>query len=300
MSIYAHGDTFAELDALVAVQNDGHTPEILVLIAELDAIVASTEPYSPRPGFVADEYKIRPENAQENKLAPEDPASVPQCANQPLTLTDPLTLSGPPSNGIPPCVRKASDQGRSGQKDVVGVFGKIAGRALEKEKTRKARRKAARLDLIARTKTWDGRKSKGRKDRLSAAEKFSAAVWHTAAAGGLAVSLNLGIRRESMLVYHEAPRRRMMQNLHRQLSSAGFRDLPYAFTFEMTPEADGDRLHLHGVIDTSGLSTDQICLLSELSAPSRRSSVSASCIRSPRSSHREKGHAAIRMGSRLQ
>ena len=119
--------------------------------------------------------------------------------------------------------------------------------------TRQPRRAAAKLGSIALEKTWEGRKSKGRKDKLTEVEKFSAAIWHVAASKGTAVSLNLGFRRESMLWSVEAPKRRMMQNLHKHLSAAGFGRLPYAFAFEITPATEGHRVHLHGVIDTSGL-----------------------------------------------
>jgi hypothetical protein len=119
---------------------------------------------------------------------------------------------------------------------------------------RKPRLLAGRLDLVATRKSWDGTKSKGRRDRVNEAEKFSAAVWHTAAVKGLAVSLNLGIRREAVLLEHADPRRRFTQNLSKHLSEAGLQSLPYALVFELTREADGGRLHLHGVVDTSLLS----------------------------------------------
>jgi len=55
----------------------------------------------------------------------------------------------------------------------------------------------------------------------------------------------------------------MMQILQRHLSEAGFGDLPYAFVFEMAPERDGRRLHVHGVMDTSGRSDEDMPLLSD-------------------------------------
>ena len=120
--------------------------------------------------------------------------------------------------------------------------------------TRQPRRAAAKLDGIAMKKTWEGSKGKGRKDKLTKTEKFSAAVWSVAASHGMAVSLNLGIPCQAMLWGAGDPQRRMMQNLHKHLSSAGFGDLPYAFAFEITSNALGGRVHLHGAIDTSGLS----------------------------------------------
>lgn len=135
---------------------------------------------------------------------------------------------------------------------------RLAGKKPSTPPIRQPRRAAAKLEKIAREKTWEGRKSKGRKDKLTEAEKFSAAVWHVAASGGVSVSLNLGFRREAMLWNVGNPRRRMMQNLHKHLSAEGFGELPYAFTFEMPSEAEGHRLHLHGVIDTSGLTDAEI------------------------------------------
>lgn len=114
------------------------------------------------------------------------------------------------------------------------------------------------LDRVAIKKTWNGTKPKGNKNRMSEAEKFSAAVWQVAQAGGHAISLNLGIRREAMLTDHNDPRRRLMQNLNKHLRDAGFKDLPYQFVLELNPESEGGRLHLHGVIDTSGLTPDDL------------------------------------------
>ncbi|MBT9247922.1 hypothetical protein KM031_22405 (plasmid) [Gemmobacter fulvus] len=123
---------------------------------------------------------------------------------------------------------------------------------------RKPRRSAAQLDKVALKKTWDGSKRRQRHDRLSEAEKFSASVWSAAAANGLAVSLNLGISREAMLRTHANPKRRMTQNLSKHLSEAGLGHLPYAFVFELTPEREGGRLHLHGVMDISGLTSAEV------------------------------------------
>lgn len=143
-------------------------------------------------------------------------------------------------------------------------------------KTREPRRIASQLDRVAIKKTWNGTKSNGYKDCMSEAEKFTAAVWHTAQAGGHAISLNLGIRREAMLTNHSDPRRRMMQNLNKHLGDAGFKELPYQFVFELNPESEGGRLHLHGVIDTSGLTPDDLPRLSH--ALCRAASVASGAI----------------------
>lgn len=50
-----------------------------------------------------------------------------------------------------------------------------------------------------------------------------------------------------------------MKVLHRHLKAAGFEKLPYALIFELEPDVgDVGRLHLHGVLDTSGLTHDQL------------------------------------------
>lgn len=155
-------------------------------------------------------------------------------------------------------------------------------------KTRKTRRVSARLERVAIKKTWKGTKSKGYKDRMTEAEKFSAAVWQTAEAGGHAISLNLGIRREAMLTDHDDPRRRMMQNLSKNLRDAGFKDLPYQFVFELNPETEGGRLHLHGVIDTSGLTPDDLPRLRH--ALCRAASFASGAIGGERQLHMEPLH----------
>lgn len=103
---------------------------------------------------------------------------------------------------------------------------------LSTQPLRKPRRVAAQLDRVAVKKSWSGTKSKGLKDRLTNTEKFVAAIWSTAAVKGVAVSLNLGVQREGMLLKHSNPRRRMMQTLQHHLSEAGFGDLPYVSTAE--------------------------------------------------------------------
>jgi hypothetical protein len=134
--------------------------------------------------------------------------------------------------------------------------------AVQRIKVRQPRRAAAKLDRVALKKTWDGTKSKQRKDRATDADKLSAAVWHAAEAQGLAVSLNLGLAREVLLTHCDQPARRMMKSLSRHLSAVGLGKIPYAFSFELTPVGATDRLHLHGVIDTSGLTSGDLDRLS--------------------------------------
>ena len=143
---------------------------------------------------------------------------------------------------------------RSSQEDNRdNVVWRIAAQVENSSVSSKPRRVAAQLDRIAARKTWDGTKSKHRKDKVSDADKLSAAVWSAAETSGLAVSLNLGIEREGMLLAHGNPKRRMMQSLSKHLAEVDLGHLPYAMVFEFTPESEGGRLHLHGVIDTNGL-----------------------------------------------
>ncbi|MFC6496520.1 hypothetical protein ACFP8Z_02645 [Gemmobacter lanyuensis] len=91
---------------------------------------------------------------------------------------------------------------------------------------------------MAARMTWEGTSRKERRDKLPEAGKFAAAVRAAAMSNGLAVSLNIGIRREAMLLEHGDPKRRMTQALSKHLSPAGFGDLPYALLFEVAPERD--------------------------------------------------------------
>lgn len=125
--------------------------------------------------------------------------------------------------------------------------------AAPREVHRSPRLATAVLEAMAARMTWEGTSRKERRDKLPEAGKFAAAVRAAAMSNGLAVSLNIGIRREAMLLEHGDPKRRMTQALSKHLSPAGFGDLPYALLFEVAPERDFGRLHLHGVVDVSGL-----------------------------------------------
>lgn len=117
--------------------------------------------------------------------------------------------------------------------------------------TRRPRQKSACVDNFIRKRWRD----------TSEIEKFSVAAAHTEAVGGLAFSLNLGTKREGMLRSADDPRTRMRKNLDTHLRAVGLEDLPLAWLFEVTPDKDGNRLHLHGVVDTSGLSDADISRL---------------------------------------
>jgi len=196
---------------------------------------------APRPKVVADAISDRPRSGQPSKPFAALVRSRPQCAS--------------PTPALPPSIaRKLHRQSAHAARTTNGQT-RTTTTALPA--VRKPKRKAAQIDALAATKTWAGKDSKNRKDKLTEAEKMSAAVFQVAEAGGRAVSLNLGIRRESMLMFHDDPRRRMMQNMNKHLKAAGLEHVPYGFVFEVTREPDGNRLHLHGVVGTTGLSSEQ-------------------------------------------
>lgn len=235
---------FAELDAALAEQDAGVPDDWQRLVDELNAIGTSPSVGEARPDIVADAPACERRNPLGNLVPGAGDGSADQYADAPvLQLTKHTThadrevaVSGPKTRPHLP--------GRRG-KPVWTIAADRSGKARSRwfPKDRKTRRKAARIDLVAGHKTWEGTKSRKRKDRLSPAEKFSAAVWATAAAQGTAVSLNLGISREGMLLYHDDPKRRMTQNLSKQLAAAGLGDIPYALVFEFTDREDGGRLH---------------------------------------------------------
>jgi hypothetical protein len=222
--------------------------------ANIDAsklLFSAAEPLIPvldvRPKVVADDILRNIESKQCSKVFGLFSDQLPQCASLTTsTNSNPTILSTNHISAVNVVAGKKI--GKSSGSDQVSI--------------RQPRRAAAKLDKVALKKTWDGRKSKGRKDKMTEAEKFTAAVHHTASAKGSAVSLNFGLRRESMLWTSSNPKRRLMQNLNKHLSEAGFRELPYALAFEMTPESQGGRLHLHGALDTSGLTEADIHRLS--------------------------------------
>lgn len=236
MTTAIYNETLAELHAMLDTLPVEDEPDLQSQIDAIDRVAPTTV---KQPEIVATSIIFNRAPAQENKEDAASDALLPQCADPTLT-PHPHQRSNTKTESAIPSPESAGKH------------------PLRQETTRKPRLKSARLDEIARTKSWDGTRSLNRKDKLTDAEKFTAAVWHTKAAKGLAMSLNLGIRREGMLLYHEDPHRRMMQNLHRDLSAAGFKELPYAVVFEIPPEKDLGRLHLHGVIDTSGLSPDDL------------------------------------------
>lgn len=239
MNTALYSETLAELNAMLDALPAEDEPDLQSLIDALDAIDRIAAPSVIRPEIVATSITCDPVPAQENKEDAASDASLPQCAD-PTFTPHPLHSSN-----------TSVESDNTSAENIVTHY-------RYHEPMRKPRRKSAKLDEIARTKSWEGTRRLNRTDKLDEAEKFAAAVWHTKAAKGLAMSLNLGIRREGMLLYHEDPHRRMMQNLQRHLSASGFKDLPYAAIFEMSPRQDGGRLHLHGVIDTSGLSRDDL------------------------------------------
>lgn len=244
---------FADLEAELAALDDAASSKDLWLLEDLKAIGNAVPCAEARPGFVADGQASDVRNPLENKVSSGQAAKLRQYAE-----THAPQLISDTSATIVPDDRSSSRALRRPQLD---RRDRPAWRIAADRAGRRPRRMAAQTDVIATRKTWEGLKSKNRKDKLTSAEKFSAAVWAVANAGGTAVSLNLGTARETMLRDHQNPRRRMTQNLSKHLSAAGLGNIPYAFVFELTPVKEGGRLHLHGAIDTSGLTMTQTKLL---------------------------------------
>lgn len=208
-----------------------------------------------RPNIVAGANTGQPQILQNNKVFGALPVKVGQYADDtPSQTPAPQLIEPPRAHGQHRASVINSHLSWSSQEENRdNAVWRIAAQAEAPRASSKARRVAAQLDRVAAHKTWDGTKSKHRKDKVSDADKLSAAVWSAAATHGLAVSLNLGIGREGMLLAHGDPKRRMMQSLSKHLSEVGLGHLSYAMVFEFTPESEGGRLHLHGVIDTTGL-----------------------------------------------
>lgn len=93
---------------------------------------------------------------------------------------------------------------------------------------------------------------------LSELARFRAASEYTQHADGLAVSLNLSLGREGSYLSQDRQTKitRLFQNrLNRELKAAGLSGLPYALSFEVSPQG---RLHLHGVVDAFGYDRDAV------------------------------------------
>lgn len=255
---------FAELDAILADYVAGEPDRGHSLLDELSAIGTPPPVASARPNNVADAPRFEPGNPLACKVSEAGDVAGSQYADAPVAQLTKHTTYADRKDAVSDSNAQPGRHGRR-RTPVWNIAADRTGSAGSRcsFKERKARRVAARIDLVAGRKTWEGTKSRKRKDRLSPAEKFSAAVWATAAAQGTAVSLNLGISREGMLLYHDDPKRRLTQNLSKQLAAVGLGDIPYAFVFEFTDREDGGRLHLHGVIDTFGLTASQNQLLRE-------------------------------------
>lgn len=266
MTADVSGDGFANPDPLRCAKADELTDLELALIAELNPTATGENDAILRPKVVADINQPDMRIGLEGKEGKSLGAERAQCAN---TTTSPnLNTTNSHTDTAVEDHHKAYTEGegtkrreeKSDETTVknVGPLGSRISSSLLAVPTRKPKRSAASLEGVAFNKTWTGTKSKKHKDRLNHAEKFSAAVGHAAAVKGVAISLNLGDRREDLLRHHANPRRRFMQNLHRHLKDAGFERMPYAFAFELAPDKDGGRLHLHGVLDTSGLTENDL------------------------------------------
>lgn len=186
--------------------------------------------------------------AQEKQARAATPPQMPQCA--PSTPT-PAPYLGTLDHKNTKTTSISTLQGSHSAKVVVGVPVLPTAARKSSHQKRRPRRRTACVDNFIQKRWRD----------TSEIEKFSVAAAHTEAVGGFAFSLNLGPKRESMLLSSDAPRTRMRKNLDKHLRAAGLEDLPLAWLFEVTPDKDGNRLHLHGVVDTSGLSDADISRL---------------------------------------
>lgn len=190
------------------------------------------------------------EIAQEKQARAATPPQMPQCA--PSTPT-PAPYLGTLDHKNTKTTSISTLPGSHSAKLVVGVpvlpLPPVARKSSQQK--RRPRQRSACVDNFIQKRWRD----------TSAIEKFSVAASHTEVVGGWAFSLNLGLEREGMLLAAVDPRTRMRKNLDTHLRAVGLEDLPLAWLFEVTPGKDGNRLHLHGVVDTSGLSDADISRL---------------------------------------
>lgn len=260
-----HGAVCAELDAILASARCGAAAVNHTLPGKSNAVGRPVSGADVRPDIVADASVQNAHFHQGNKASGTTSAITGQYAETTASHTPvPQHTNHHPGAHHQQQQHDTTPSSSYKQEKREGAAWRIAARrygtsaSSSHQPDRKPRRAAAQLDKVALKKTWDGSKRQQRRDKLSAAEKFAASVWSAAAANGLAVSLNLGISRETMLKEHADPKRRMTQNLSKHLSEAGLGHLPYAFVFELTPEREGGRLHLHGVMDISGLTSAEV------------------------------------------
>lgn len=232
MTDLASGDPIADLMALL----EQYPEEPAISPAQLAWLEAELSAVSAEPEIVANPPRPDNENAQPTKGERDIGADRDQCADSPPH--HPLTQHHQaPTQPI--TKRRVSRTSHT---------------PTPANENRTPRRNSSRIDVVARKKSWSGSRSKSYRDRLTPVEKFAAAIWAAKAAGGQAVSLNLGVGREASLMAHENPRRRFMQTLNRYLNEEGLAHVPYALNFELTPENEGFRLHIHGVVCSAGLS----------------------------------------------
>lgn len=261
-----HGAVCVELDAILASARDSVCASNHHLMGNSDAGAELLSGADPRPNIVAGASSQNAHFCEGNMVSGNTCADADQYADTTPSHSPASQLTSHPTFAHQQ-PNDTSNTSSYQQEKREGAAWRIAAHRYSTSASndpaqhRPSRRAAANLNKVALQKTWDGTKSNQRRDRLNEAEKFSASVWSTFAAKGSAVSLNRGISRETMLRAHADPKRRMTQNLSKHLSEAGISHLPYAFVFELTPAREGGRLHLHGVIDTSGLTSAELgCL----------------------------------------
>lgn len=144
MTTDIYNETLAELHAMLdtlPVEDESD------LQSQIDAIDRVAAPTVKQPEIVAASITCAPAPAQKNKEDAASDALFPQCADPTLTPHPHQRTNTKTESVI------TSPEGASKH-------------PLRQETTRKPRLKTARLDEIARTKSWDGTRGLNRKDKL--------------------------------------------------------------------------------------------------------------------------------------
>jgi hypothetical protein len=201
---------FADLEAELAALDDAVSTNHQWLMDELMAIGNPAPVADPRPDIVAEGLSSDAEIPQGNKGcdgADEDVRQYATTHAPQFTHPSGLTEQKDAISSRTQQARYRGNRKRPAWTIAADRYGWSPSRA--GSTGRRPRRLAARVDVVASKKTWDGTKSKKRDDKLSPAEKFAASVWAAGRAQGVAVSLNLGVARETVLRHHADPKRRL-------------------------------------------------------------------------------------------
>lgn len=185
MTPYLSRASLGEHDPYLTLSATGTDTGLIASFSKPSFAEVSTSPVKLGPEVVADATGLSLQTPLSAKVNEPTSDQAPQCAypsSSPSLTTNDLTASL-----LGPSRPVGSSAGETPS----------APSSTSEPPTRQPRRAAAKLERIAAEKTWEGTRGKGRKDKLTEPEKFSAAIWHVAASKGTAVSLNLGFRRES-------------------------------------------------------------------------------------------------------